>query len=154
AANQQHGAVDELPAQPGEAFLPLSLTLLLGGADLGAAVSRDRRRGVGGRLNRKRARQERREIVGIADPLPPAGGRAGEQEAIRGPASAWRTAVGAPCPTGEARRQARAIRAASNTVHPRRRDARSTSPKPSGRAWLARRHGTTRGAGSPLRRAA
>ena len=59
-----------------------SLALLLGRADLGAPVSRGRRRGVAGRLNGERTHQERGDIVAVAHPLPPPGRRGIEQQAI------------------------------------------------------------------------
>src|SRR5262245_64421763 len=76
--------VDKAPAQLGETFLPFLLAFLFGRADLGAAVSDGRRRGISGWLNRKRTHHERGEIVGAAHPSRPAGRRCIEQEAIRG----------------------------------------------------------------------
>jgi hypothetical protein len=46
--NHEDRTVDKSPTQLSETFLPLLLTLLFGGADLGAGVSGGRRRGVSG----------------------------------------------------------------------------------------------------------
>src|ERR1700716_2566275 len=50
ARHHKHRAIHEPPAQLGDPSLPLLLALFLGGEELGASVSRCRRRGVGGRL--------------------------------------------------------------------------------------------------------
>jgi hypothetical protein len=84
SGHYEHRAVNELPAQLGDPCLPLLLALFFGGAELGATVSRGRRRGVGGRLDPERPHQQRGRLVTGAHLSWPAWRRAIEQEAIRG----------------------------------------------------------------------
>ena len=57
------------PTQLGDPCLALLLALFFGSAELGASVSRGRRRGVGGRLNRRAHASRGAEIVGAAHPF-------------------------------------------------------------------------------------
>ena len=87
----------------GETLLPLLIALLFGRADLGAAVSDGRRRGISGCLNSERTHHERSEIVGAAHTAPPVGRRRIEQEAVRG--------------TGHVRKRANEARLQSRFLH-------------------------------------